>query len=149
MASLERLRACYLLQVHITSKCVLLHLLLLKSRSLSDVVYLLAVVSTMGSCACFGLSRLIGKALAHALWPERLQAFRQEVSDVPILGTVGASANALQCANECAACQVERRKGDLLSYIVILRITPVLPNIFINIASPVVNVPIGPFALGE
>ena len=81
MAFLERLRACYSLQVHITSKCVLLHLLLLKSRSLSDVVYLLAVVSTMGSCACFGLSRLIGKALAHALWPERLEVFKQEVSD--------------------------------------------------------------------
>lgn len=45
--------------------------------------------------------------------------------------------------------QVEKRKGDLLNYIIFLRVTPLLPNIFINIASPVVNVPILPFALGE
>lgn len=40
---------------------------------------LLAAVSTLGSCACFALSRLIGKALAHAIWPERLQSFAEEV----------------------------------------------------------------------
>ena len=108
---------------------------------------MLAVVSTLGSCACFGLSRLIGRELAHALWPERLQAFRQEVSD----GHAGAggAAGAGQGPDVVVVCQVERRKGELLGYIVFLRITPILPNIFINIASPVVNVPIGPFALGE
>jgi hypothetical protein len=37
-----------------------------------------AVVSTMGSCACFCLSLLVGKALAQALWPERLEAFAEE-----------------------------------------------------------------------
>lgn len=36
----------------------------------------------------------------------------------------------------------------MLNYVIFLRVTPILPNIFINIASPVVNVPIGPFALG-
>lgn len=46
-------------------------------------------------------------------------------------------------------CQVQKRKGNLLNYIIFLRVTPLLPNIFINIASPVVNVPITPFALGE
>ena len=44
---------------------------------------------------------------------------------------------------------MEKRRGDLLNYIIFLRVTPLLPNIFINIASPVVNVPIFPFALGK
>ena len=44
--------------------------------------------------------------------------------------------------------QVDSRRGDLLNYIVFMRVTPILPNIFINIASPVVSVPLGPFALG-
>ncbi|KAK9901612.1 hypothetical protein WJX75_004724 [Coccomyxa subellipsoidea] len=82
---------------------------------------LVAVVSTLGSCACFTLSRLVGKALAHAVWPDQLKSFKGEV---------------------------EKRRGDLLNYIIFLRVTPLLPNIFINIASPVVNVPIFPFALG-
>ncbi|CAL8468082.1 g7621 [Coccomyxa elongata] len=82
---------------------------------------LVAVVSTLGSCACFMLSRLVGKPLAHAVWPDQLKSFEQEV---------------------------QKRKGNLLNYIIFLRVTPLLPNIFINIASPVVNVPISPFALG-
>ncbi len=45
--------------------------------------------------------------------------------------------------------QVDRRRGDLFNYIIFLRVTPILPNIFINIASPVVDVPLQPFALGE
>ncbi|BDA42227.1 Transmembrane protein 41 homolog [Coccomyxa sp. Obi] len=84
-------------------------------------LFLVAVVSTLGSCACFMLSRLVGKSLAHAVWPDQLKTFEQEV---------------------------QKRKGDLLNYIIFLRVTPLLPNIFINIASPVVNVPIFPFALG-
>jgi hypothetical protein len=47
-------------------------------------------VSTLGSCACYMMSWLIGKALSHAVWPEQLQAFAKEVrllltSAVPIL----------------------------------------------------------------
>ena len=45
--------------------------------------------------------------------------------------------------------QVDRRRGHLFNYIIFLRVTPILPNIFINIASPVVDVPLRPFALGE
>lgn len=47
-----------------------------------------------------------------------------------------------------AAWQVDRRRGDLFNYLVFLRVTPILPNIFINIASPVVDVPLRHFALG-
>lgn len=44
----------------------------------TDATVRRAVVSTIGSCACFCLSLLVGKALAQALWPERLEAFAEE-----------------------------------------------------------------------
>lgn len=44
--------------------------------------------------------------------------------------------------------QVRNHKDDLLSYIIFLRITPFLPNWFINIAAPVVDVPLVPFYIG-
>ena len=44
--------------------------------------------------------------------------------------------------------QVQKHKDDLLSYIIFLRITPFLPNWFINISSPVIDVPLLPFFVG-
>ena len=44
--------------------------------------------------------------------------------------------------------QVARHREHLLNYIIFLRITPFLPNWFINITSPVINVPLMPFFLG-
>lgn len=67
------------------------------------------------------LSKLIGKQLALAVWPEKVGAFGEEV---------------------------DRRRSDMLSYILFLRVTPILPNTFINISSPVVRVPLAPFIAG-
>ena len=44
--------------------------------------------------------------------------------------------------------QVRKRQGDLLNYIVFLRVTPLLPNTFINVCAPIVRVPLPHFALG-
>jgi len=44
--------------------------------------------------------------------------------------------------------QVEKHKGDLFNYVVFLRVTPILPNWFINLTAPVIGVPLMPFALG-
>ena len=44
--------------------------------------------------------------------------------------------------------KVEAQRGNLLSYIIFLRITPFLPNWFINIVSPVIGVDLRPFWLG-
>lgn len=44
--------------------------------------------------------------------------------------------------------QVDRHREHLINYIIFLRITPFLPNWFINITSPVINVPLGVFFLG-
>ena len=44
--------------------------------------------------------------------------------------------------------QVDKHRDHLINYIIFLRITPFLPNWFINITSPVINVPLGVFFLG-
>ena len=80
------------------------------------------VISTLGATACYGMSWLCGKRLVYAIWPGRLASFAAEVSS---------------------------RKSSLLSYVVLLRVTPVLPNTFINVASPMVGVPLAPYMLGE
>ena len=48
----------------------------------------------------------------------------------------------------CRVKQVRKRQGDLLNYIVFLRVTPLLPNTFINVCAPIVRVPLPHFALG-
>lgn len=44
--------------------------------------------------------------------------------------------------------KVDEHKNNLLNYIIFLRITPFLPNWFINITSPVIGVPLSPFFIG-
>lgn len=43
--------------------------------------------------------------------------------------------------------QVSRRRERLLNYMLFLRLTPTLPNTFINVASPIVDVPYHTFFL--
>lgn len=83
---------------------------------------LVAAVSTVGAVACYGLSSLLGRPLAAALFGRaRLDRFRAEIA---------------------------ARRHALLGYIVFLRLTPLLPNVFINVASPIVGVPLADFAAG-
>ena len=79
------------------------------------------MVSTVGSCSCYALSQLVGRRLVHALWPRKIEQY---------------------------AAEVQRRRADLLNYVIFLRVTPVLPNTFVNVASPIVGVPLAPFMLG-
>lgn len=46
------------------------------------------------------------------------------------------------------AAEVAARRGQLLPYVIFLRVTPLLPNTFINVASPLAGVPVWPFSLG-
>lgn len=43
--------------------------------------------------------------------------------------------------------QIAKRRDKLLNYMLFLRITPTLPNLFINLASPIVDVPFHVFFL--
>ncbi|XP_061739033.1 transmembrane protein 41B isoform X2 [Nerophis ophidion] len=45
-------------------------------------------------------------------------------------------------------CLVDKHRDHLINYIIFLRITPFLPNWFINITSPVINVPLRVFFIG-
>jgi len=44
--------------------------------------------------------------------------------------------------------QVAKHRDNLFFYIIFLRITPFLPNWFINITAPVISVPLSPFFIG-
>lgn len=82
---------------------------------------LVCFCSAIGATMCYLLSQLVGRRLVRHFFPAR--------------------------ADEWAA-QVERHRDELLSYMLFLRMTPFLPNWFINLVAPVIGVPLVPFAVG-
>ncbi|KAF8411867.1 hypothetical protein HHK36_004426 [Tetracentron sinense] len=76
--------------------------------------------ATAGASSCYFLSKLIGRPLLSWLWPEKLRFFQAEIA---------------------------KRQEKLLNYMLFLRITPTLPNTFINLASPIVDIPFHVFFL--
>ncbi|XP_020894734.1 transmembrane protein 41B [Exaiptasia diaphana] len=84
-------------------------------------LFLVCLCSSVGASFCYLLSHLVGTKLVKHYIPERVEKWRSQVS---------------------------HHKDDILSYIIFLRITPFLPNWFINITSPVIGVPLFPFFLG-
>lgn len=83
-------------------------------------LFLVVFNATAGASSCFFLSKLIGKPLVSWLWPEKLRFFQGEIA---------------------------KRREKLLNYMLFLRITPTLPNLFINLASPIVDIPFHVFFL--
>ncbi|CAA2960054.1 uncharacterized membrane protein At4g09580-like [Olea europaea var. sylvestris] len=77
-------------------------------------VALVVFTATTGASSCYFLSKLIGRPLVFSLWPDKLTFFQA---------------------------QVAKRRSRLLNYMLFLRVTPTLPNTFINVASPIVDVP--------
>ncbi|XP_058091266.1 uncharacterized membrane protein At4g09580-like [Magnolia sinica] len=81
---------------------------------------LVIFTATAGASSCYFLSKLFGRPLACWLWPEKLRFFQSEIA---------------------------KRREKLLNYMLFLRITPTLPNTFINLASPIVDIPFHVFFL--
>ncbi|OVA04076.1 SNARE associated Golgi protein [Macleaya cordata] len=81
---------------------------------------LVVLNATAGASSCYFLSKLIGRPLVNWLWPEKLRFFQAEIA---------------------------KRRDKLLNYMLFLRITPTLPNTFINVASPIVDIPFHVFFL--
>lgn len=77
-------------------------------------IVLVIFSATAGASACYFLSKMFGAPIAAWLWPQQIGFFRTEVA---------------------------KRKGKLLYYMLFLRVTPTLPNTFVNFASPIVNIP--------
>ncbi|XAR55633.1 hypothetical protein NMG60_11035764 [Bertholletia excelsa] len=83
-------------------------------------LFLVVFNATAGASSCYFLSKLIGRPIVNWLWPEKLRYFQTEIA---------------------------KRREKLLNYMLFLRITPTLPNLFINLASPVVDIPFHVFFL--
>ena len=84
-------------------------------------LFVVCSCSSLGASICYLISNLIGRKLVTHYFPTRLIGWQAEV---------------------------EKNKEHLFNYIVFLRVTPILPNWFINIASPVLNIPLQPFFWG-
>lgn len=84
-------------------------------------ICLVCLCSAVGATMCFLLSQLVGRRIVRHFFPERADQW---------------------------ALQVEKHKDELLSYVLFLRMTPFLPNWFINLVAPVIGVPLFPFAVG-
>jgi len=78
--------------------------------------------SATGASFCYLLSYLVGRRIVRKYLPERAESWSRKV---------------------------DKQRSNLLSYIIFLRITPFLPNWFINIVSPVIDVPLVPFWFGS
>lgn len=82
---------------------------------------LVCTCSAVGATLCYLLSSLLGRKLLYKYFPEK--------------------------ANEWAML-IAKHRNHLLNYMLFLRMTPFLPNWFINLASPVIGVPMVPFTVG-
>ncbi|XP_055637407.1 transmembrane protein 41B [Toxorhynchites rutilus septentrionalis] len=82
---------------------------------------LVCFCSALGATLCYLLSQLVGRRLVKHYFPEKARVWAQ---------------------------QVDKHREDLLSYMLFLRMTPFLPNWFINLVAPVIGVPLYPFVLG-
>jgi len=83
---------------------------------------LICIASGTGASLCFLLSKIVGQPLVKRFAPERAEQWKQKVNE---------------------------NKDDLFNYILFLRITPFLPNWFINLTGPLVGVPLSPFFWGS
>lgn len=82
---------------------------------------LVCICSAIGASLCYILSDLVGRTLVLKFIPHKVAEWSS---------------------------QVEKQRDNLLCYMIFLRITPIFPNWFINITSPIIGVPFLPFFLG-
>lgn len=84
-------------------------------------ISIVCICSALGASFCYFLSFLVARKLIFKYFEERVTSWQQKV---------------------------EKQKGNMLFYIIFLRITPFVPNWFMNLTSPLINIPLWPFALG-
>ncbi|XP_061739024.1 transmembrane protein 41B isoform X1 [Nerophis ophidion] len=84
-------------------------------------LFLVCLCSGLGASFCYMLSYLVGRPMVYKYLTEKAQKWSH---------------------------QVDKHRDHLINYIIFLRITPFLPNWFINITSPVINVPLRVFFIG-
>ena len=77
--------------------------------------------SAMGATFCYLLSSIVGRPIIQRYFPERVRDWKLKV---------------------------DQHRNELLYYMIFLRITPFLPNWFINIVSPILGVSLRAFWFG-
>ncbi|KAK9509234.1 hypothetical protein O3M35_006590 [Rhynocoris fuscipes] len=82
---------------------------------------LVCFCSAVGASLCYLVSYFAGRRLIYKYFPERAEHYSK---------------------------MVQKHRDNIFNYVLFLRVTPFLPNWFINIAAPVINVPIWPFCIG-
>nr|KAI8760383.1 transmembrane protein 41B-like [Biomphalaria glabrata] len=82
---------------------------------------LVCLCSAIGASFCYLLSYMVGRRIVQKYFPQRAAEWKKHV---------------------------DNHRQHLLNYMLFLRITPFLPNWFINITSPVIDVPLGTFFIG-
>lgn len=83
---------------------------------------LICMCSGTGATMCYLMSQIVGKPLVRRFAPAKAAEWKAKVDE---------------------------NKDDLFNYILFLRITPFLPNWFINLVGPLVGVPLSPFFWGS
>ncbi|KAL3678038.1 hypothetical protein R1sor_020994 [Riccia sorocarpa] len=86
-----------------------------------EALFLVLVLAGAGSSLCYCLSNFILKEIVYYYFHDRCEWLAREVRN---------------------------HRHNLLNYMLFLRITPILPNWFINVSSPLVGVPYSDFAVG-
>ncbi|BFZ04804.1 hypothetical protein BsWGS_07843 [Bradybaena similaris] len=82
---------------------------------------LVCLCSALGASFCYLLSYMVGRRIVQKYFPQRAADWKKHV---------------------------DNHREHLFNYMLFLRITPFLPNWFINITSPVIDVPLSIFFLG-
>ncbi|CAM6117240.1 unnamed protein product [Calypogeia fissa] len=86
-----------------------------------EALFLVLMLAAVGSSMCYCLSKYILKEIIYYYFPERCEWMAREV---------------------------HRHRQHMLNYMLFIRLTPILPNWFINVASPLVGVPWRDFVIG-
>ncbi|KAI9593855.1 snare associated Golgi protein-domain-containing protein [Syncephalis fuscata] len=84
-------------------------------------VFYVAIATALGSTNCYCLSKYLAGHMIHSVLGERMDRWQY---------------------------QLRRQKNHLFNYMIFLRVTPLLPNWFINLAAPHLGVPLGIFFCG-
>ena len=82
--------------------------------------FLVCLCATSGASMCYGLSSVLGKSLVIRCMPNRIIWFSK---------------------------LIQKQRDNLFYYLLFLWITPLLPNVFINVSSPILGIPYITFAL--
>ena len=110
--------ACFSLQAFAIPGAIFLSVLAGPLFGVWRGLLIVSAVATTGSSICYGISSALGRGLVERCFPSMLARLRGMVSS---------------------------HRSNLFFYLLFLRISPLLPNWFISVASPILGIPLRHF----